>query len=206
MKVITKWKAGAATVFAAALLVSAPAQAQFSAGYKFLEAVRKKEGADVEKALSDPGSNVVNARDISSGETALHIVAKRRDVTWLRFLIGKGADVNARDDHGIAPIHVATSLGWRDGVAVLLGAGAQVNVPNDAGETPLIVATHRRDLQIMKLLLEKGANPDRADNSGRTARDFALLDGKNSPTLQAIEAVASEKVKKDAGPVYGPSF
>jgi len=40
----------------AALGLAMPAQAQFSDGFKFLEAVRKKEGDKVESALSTPGA------------------------------------------------------------------------------------------------------------------------------------------------------
>ena len=56
------------------LSAAAPAVAQFSESYKFLEAVRKKDGEKVTEALADPAQTVVNTRDVTSGETALHIV------------------------------------------------------------------------------------------------------------------------------------
>jgi ankyrin repeat protein len=190
---------------AAAFAVSSPVMAQsgFSEGYKFLEAVRKKDGAKVEDALLDPSSQIINARDVSTGETALHIVTQRRDLTWLNYLISRGANVNAADDHGRTPLELAVNLGWREGAEFLLEKGASTDVSNDAGETPLIFAVHRKDLGLTRALLDAGADPDRADNSGRSARDYAALEDKNSSiaTLLASHAKKAQKAKATYGPM-----
>jgi ankyrin repeat protein len=182
-----------------------PAQAQFSEGYKFLEAVRKKEGDKVESALSSAGSTIVNTRDVTSGETALHIVTTRRDLTWLTFLTSRGANVNARDGQGRTPLQVATNLGWRDGVGLLLTRKANTEVANDAGETPLISAVHRHDVELTKLLLQAGADPDRSDNSGRSARDYATVD-QSSAILAAIKTETKPDAAKANKPTYGPAL
>lgn len=197
--------------FAAALALSmalagGSAQAQFSDSYKFLEAVKKKEGQKVEDAVNEPGSYIINARDVVSGETALHIVTARRDSVWLRYLIGKGADVNARDHKGISPLQIAANLGWIEGVEILVERKANPDEANDAGETPLISAVHQRDTALMKILLAGGADPDRADNSGRSARDYAMLDAKKDLLLETITANAKKKGGQAARRVYGPTF
>lgn len=193
--------------FAAGLAVlSVPAQAQFSDGYRFLEAVRKQDGHKVEEALNEPGSTIVNARDVSSGETGLHIVTARRDLTWMNFLISKGANVNARDSKGVSPLMLATNLGFVEGVQLLTESNAKLDDTNDAGETPLIAAVHRNNIPMIRILLKAGANPDRADNSGRSARDYAELEGRGSPVLNEIEAHAKAKGAATAKPVYGPTF
>lgn len=198
---------GALIAFAAAGLgLTAPAQAQFSGGYKFLEAVRKKEGEKVESALSTPGSTIVNTRDVTTGETALHIVTARRDITWLQFLIARGANVNLRDGQGRTPLQVATGLGWRDGVALLVERKANTEVANDAGETPLIAAVHRRDVELVKLLLRAGADPDRDDNSGRSARDYAEADNQSGAIIQAIKTETKPGAGQANKPTYGPVF
>jgi ankyrin repeat protein len=189
----------------AGLGLAIPAQAQFSDGYKFLEAVRKKEGDKVESALSTPGATIGNTRDVTSGETALHIVTARRDITWLQFLTARGANVNARDGQGRTPLQVATNLGWRDGVAMLLERRANTEVANDAGETPLIAAVHRRDVEMTKLLLQAGADPDRNDNSGRSARDYAQLD-QSSAILTAIKTETKPGAHDANKPTYGPAL
>jgi len=199
---------GRVTILAAAvagLALSLPARAQFSGSFKFLEAVRKKEGDKVESALSTPGATIVNTRDVTTGETALHIVTARRDLTWLQFLMGRGANVNARDGQGRTPLQVATNLGWRDGVAALLQKRANTEVANDAGETPLIAAVHRRDVEMTKLLLEAGADPDRSDNSGRSARDYAQLD-QSSAIIAAIKTETKPGAHEANKPTYGPAL
>lgn len=182
------------------------AQAQFSDSYKFLEAVKKADGDTATKYLNEPGSTIVNTRDITTGETGLHLVVARRDLLWTRFLMQRGANPNLGDKHGVTPLVVATRIGFVEGVEALIAGGARVNDANDTGETPLISAVHSRDIAIMRVLLKAGANPDRPDNSGRSARDYAALQGANSNTLQEIEARAKSADEQADGPVYGPSF
>jgi uncharacterized protein len=188
--------------------LAAPAQAQmsFSDGYKFLDAVKKKDGQKVEDALNEPGTTIVNTRDVTTGESALHIVAQRRDLTWLQYLTGKGANVNARDGRGQTPLQIASGLGWREGVEFLVSNKARLDETNNSGETPLISAVHQRDLAMMRILLEAGADPDRADNSGRSARDYATLDGKSSMMLQAITNYAKKGGKDKPVTTYGPAY
>lgn len=193
--------------FAAMLLAPMPASAQFSRSYKFLEAVRKKDGNAVQEALDEPGSQIVNTRDSTSGETALHIVTARRDLTWMNFLIAKGANVNAHDGHGITALQMSVTLGFPEGVDLLVGQRARLDEPDTSGETPLISAVHRRDIAIMRVLLKAGADPDRADNSGRSARDYALLGGRSNPLVTEIETSSRPRGQR-AGQqrTYGPAL
>lgn len=180
-----------------------PAQAQFSKSYKFLESVKKKEGQEVTDALAEPGTTIINTRDVTTGETALHIVTARRDTTWISFLLAKGADPNIRDSKGQTPLVVAANLGFVEGMELLISGGARVDEPNSTGETPLISAVHRRDIAMMRVLLKAGANPDRADSSGRSARDYAKLD-RNDNLIEEINTNAKKNDSK--AHTYGPSF
>lgn len=188
----------------AGALLAPPAQAQMQReGYKFLEAVKKRQGDDVTQMIDEPGSILVNTRDISSGETALHIVTQRRDPLWLRFLLSKGANPNIADKNGTTPLQLAAQLGFTEGVEILAERGAEVDVPDSTGETPLISAVHRRDTGLVRLLIAKGASADRADNSGRTARDYARLMGARSDMLGEIERAEAERGEK--AETYGPN-
>ncbi len=199
-------KRAIAAIMLASMTVATPAHAQFTKGFKFLEAVKKKDGVKVEEAVSEPGSTVINARDVTTGESALHIVTQRRDITWLRYLVAKGANVNLRDDRGQTALQLATNVGWLDGVEYLVSKNADVDESNDTGETPLISAVHRKNIALMKALLKGGADPDRADNSGRSARDYALLSGADSQLVATIDTHANVKSRAGAKGVYGPTF
>lgn len=196
-----------AAVLALVLALAAPAAAQFqSEGYKFLEAVKKREGEDVTDILSKPGSTIVNTRDITSGDTGLHIVVARSDVLWIRFLLQRGADPNIRNKKGVTPLQLATATGFTDGVEALIKGGASVNVSDQTGETPLIAAVHQRNVPLVRLLLEKGADPDHNDNSGRSARNYMELMSGN--TLLSQEFANADTKRAEAGTKrdYGPSF
>lgn len=191
-------------VMAGLLFTAGPAAAQFSDGYKFLEAVKKKDGQEVTDLLND-GATLINTRDITSGESALHIVVNRRDRLWLDFLIARGANVNIRDARGVTPLVLACNINFIEGVETLIAHNARVDEPSDTGETPLIAAIHARNTELMRVLLRAGADPDRADNSGRSARDYAMLEGRTSPLLGVIEREARPRTGQQTPPVYGPT-
>jgi len=194
-----------AAMLAAGLASASPVAAQkMSDGYEFLKAVKDRDGNKVTEILNKPGTTIVNARDVTSGDSGLHYVVQRRDATWIRFLIAKGANPNLANRSGTTPLQLAANLGWVDGVELLVGAGAMVDVANVTGETPLISAIHRRDAPLARILLKAGANPDKSDNSGRTARDYAELLGSQNPLLAELDKAREER-KARAIKSYGPS-
>ena len=193
----------ASTAAAFGIAVATPAAAQFySEGYEFLEAVKDREGQEATDMLRQPGTTVINARDLSSGETGLHITIARRDLTWTRWLLQEGANPNVADNRGRTPLLAAIEGGFLEAVEVLLSKGAQIDTPNRAGETPLVTAVLARNVDLMELLLANGANPDRTDNTGRSARDHARQPGVPQRILAAIEA--SDAAGNQSAEVYGP--
>lgn len=174
---------------ALAALVAAPLAAQsYSDGFTMLKAVREHDGTTVERILANPASTAVNARDAATGEGVLHIIVRSRDITWLAFMLGRGARPDMGSNDGTTPLILAAQLGWRDGAEQLLARGANPNLGNGHGETPLIIAVQRRDLQIVRLLLSQRANPNQTDNvSGNSAIDYARQDPRAAPILRELE-------------------
>ncbi|MCA1654300.1 MAG: hypothetical protein LC656_09035 [Sphingomonadales bacterium] len=72
----------------AALALTAPAAAQLggSQGESFLKAVREIDGNKATDLIQANGSTVLSYRG-ANGETALNIIAARRDSTWLGCLL-----------------------------------------------------------------------------------------------------------------------
>lgn len=192
---------------AVALLLPAAASAQFSDSYNFLKAVRERDGDKATQMLNEPGSTIVNTKDITSGETALHIVTARRDLTWMGFLLQRGANANARDKNGVTPLMTAVNLRFVDGAETLLTRKAQVDATNNSGETALIRAVQLRDLAMVRILLKNGANPDKQDTiAGQSARDYANGDFRNPQILEAITANDKERKAGTGGnKVFGPT-
>lgn len=175
-----------------AVATAAPAAAQrYSDSFTFLEAIRKGNSTDVMRLVSEPGSTVINTRDTATGDAALHIVTRARDMNYLSFLLGKGAKSSIQNNRGETPLGLAAQLGWAEGAQVLLATGAPVDQPDHAGETPLIKAVHRRDSAMVRLLLSRGADPSRADSvAGYSALDYAKQDRRSAAILRLLQTEA----------------
>lgn len=201
----TWMKSARAAALALALLCPVAAQAQFSDTYNFLKAVKDADGQKTTDLLQKPGSTVVNSRDVTSGETALHIVIARRDNSWLAFLLAKGGNPNLADNNGNTPLMKAVQGRFEEGVRTLLAHNAQVDKANDSGETPLIRAVQLRDVGLVRLLVAQGANVDKRDTiAGMSARDYATRDNRTPGLVDAVNAAKTSAAPK--GPVQGPVF
>lgn len=189
-----------ATVIAPILFWPTVASAQFSDSYNFLKAVRDRDGAKATEILNKPGNVIVDTKDISTGESSLHIVTKRRDTTWLSFLLAKGAKPDIKDAEGNTPLIMATQMGYAEGADLLLKRRASVDATNSRGETPLIIATQQRDVAMVRLLLAAGANPRKTDRAaGMSAMDYAARDNRAAVILKLLQD--AKPAKAAAGPI-----
>lgn len=101
----------------------------------------------------------------ASGATPLHLAVLSNQREMARFLVSRGADINARakDQHGGTPLHWAAALGRIDMTRQLVESGADVNAPDNNGYTPLDAINYdpkaRREAKdkIAELLRSKGA-------------------------------------------------
>lgn len=104
-------------------------------------------------------------REFVLGNAVLHDLVEGE--TWwnvhqaLPYLIGKGANLEQRNDDGETPLHIALDFErykgvfCKEAVKILLDNGADVNAVNNKGETCLSKAG--TDIELIKLLLAHGA-------------------------------------------------
>jgi ankyrin repeat protein len=99
----------------------------------------------------------------------------------IAYLTSLGADPNAGDNSGVAPLHRAVRTRSLSAVRALLNNGANPKLPNRSGSTPLHLAVQptgrggssseearREQAGIIRLLLERGARPTDKDARGKT--------------------------------------
>ncbi|WP_116091023.1 ankyrin repeat domain-containing protein [Sphingomonas crusticola] len=185
-----------------ALAWAVPAAAQFSDSYNFLKAVRDADGDKATELLAKPGAPVLNTRDPSTGESALHIVIKQHNDNWVAFLLSKGAIPDLKDRQGNTPLHVAALAGDPTAANYLLLQRAKVDVVNNNGETPLILAVHRKDVVVVRQLVEAGADPKIADTiAGKSALDYANDDPRGAALVKILSDAKPAPKKAISGPV-----
>ena len=186
-----------------ALALATPSIAQFSDSFSFLKAVKDRDGDKAMPFLNKPGAPVLNTRDPNTGESALHIVTRAHDATWIGFLLGRGASTEIKDRNGMTPLLVAAQTGDADATRLLLSVGANANASNSSGETPLIFAVRNRDLAVGRQLITSGANPDMRDTiAGKSARDYAAEDRRGTAMLKLLDE--AKPAKAGTGKIAGP--
>lgn len=106
----------------------------------------------------------------------------------VQLLIEAGADPNATDDSGVAPLHRAVRTRAASAVRALLSKGADARLANQRGSTPLhlavqdtgrggasSLAARQEQEEIIRLLIARGAQASDLDSSGTSVRDRAHL-------------------------------
>ncbi len=127
---------------------------------------------DVEKVnrILEKDSSILSKKD-EYGFTVLHNVVGEHYFEIVELLIEHGADVNAQNDEGIAPLHLAA---YPETAEILIKRGARVEIESTRGETPLYVHASEQDgFDVLVVLLENGASPNRKNGRGETPIDAA---------------------------------
>ncbi len=137
-------------------------------------------------ALLAADPSLAQAKDVA-GMTALHHAAERGAAEIARLLVDAGADVNARDAHGQAPIDHASHAGpWKEApaaeiVRLLLDRGASMDIFQAAalGDLPRLHALLDEDPQRVNARDEQGRTPlyEAARNLHLAAVDLLLARG-----------------------------
>lgn len=118
----------------------------------------------VEKCLAREGYGINDAAD-SDGDTPLHKAAWGCDREFIAYLIGKGAEVDARSFEKWTPLHEAAKAGNVGAAEALLEAGAELEAVSKNGLRPLHTAViycgnQKRKRAFVKFLLVRKADID----------------------------------------------
>jgi quinoprotein dehydrogenase-associated probable ABC transporter substrate-binding protein len=119
------------------------------------------------------------------------------DLDRVKFLVGKGADVNQADDQGWTPLLSAARQRHDDMIKLLIELGADVNLAKSDGTTPLIAAASRDHVPSIKVLLEHGADIEKPGPQGYRSLPLAIADDNYEAAKALIEAGA--KVNEPSG-------
>lgn len=89
----------------------------------------------------------------TGGASPLHMCGmSSRSQASTSLLVGRGADIEARDTYGYTPLHRMASNNLALGAEALLSAGANVLAPTSRGETAMTIASQSRALDVIRVL------------------------------------------------------
>lgn len=161
---------------------------------------------DILQLLIERGAN----QDAQTrGLPALHWAALNGNQANVDFLLENGADIEAKDDKGQTPLHLAAQEKLKpltyDGEVIqqknlviikylVKNRQAKIDAQDKEGKTPLAIAIECQNLEATQLLLDLSANKEITDKLGRTPLAIACC----CLNLDAIKALLSRGANRDA--------
>jgi ankyrin repeat protein len=134
---------------------------------------------DHEKAdlMLQENPQLLNARWLRDASVLQHLAMELK-ADGVRFLLERGARVNAKDKFGNDALTEAAGLGNLEIAELLVEYGADVRAISDSFETPILAAVRSGNAKVVELLLSSGADPYYRSPIGKTI--FDVLPAKNS--------------------------
>jgi len=156
-----------------------------------LGAALDKTVSEVQKIL-DAGIDV-DACDATARETALMVASGGGNMEVVRYLIERGADINAKSCEGSTAIMPAVHRNRADIVGLLISKGAKVNYAIETGYkfTPLQLACQLGHVEIVKCLLDAGARVNVTATDGSTPLISAAFKGHHDVVQMLLDKGAN---------------
>ncbi|CAB4065734.1 unnamed protein product [Lepeophtheirus salmonis] len=155
----------------------------------------------IDQILSaDP--SLISQKD-DEGYTPLHLAVISGNKAIVKYLLSKGADVDAVDDELHSSVHWATVCGEVDCLEILIQEGAKTATPDIYGAYPVHYSAQicgkssdagadlRRGLIVLKRLIKFGVDVNVKDRDGRQPLMWAASSGSSDAILCLVNAGAN---------------
>ena len=166
-------------------------------GFTVLHWAVLKNNVEIAKILLDSQINDVNCYSSDNeSDTPLHLACLECDLDMVKFLLERGANVDAVNRSGQTPIFYAVMRRCLKIVSVLVECGCDVNVIDESGYTPLRWAVDVNSIDVVRELfksktIDANLNDEKSEN---TVLHLATLNGSQKMAKYLIK----KKVKLDA--------
>jgi ankyrin repeat protein len=180
--------------------------------------IRAVESGRLEEVKKLLESKSALAERTSDKQTALHVASAmvaRQDILML-LVNSKKIDVNAQDEHGWTPLHVAVSRGkWFNCELILRSRHVRANITNEDLNSPLqFLAKHRpgdmgaeeepieQYVKVLAMLIEREAVVDAQNKNGETALHYSCMVANEIATDFLLKNGASPNIFNKYAPHY----
>jgi TonB family protein len=189
MEAVKQW------IFEPTLLDGKPVEVvtQIKVAFNLLQDDSKPASDRAESAVQ--GTPPVEKKEAGMG---LHDAVKSGDVEKSRDLLDRGAEVNGRDNDGMAPLCLAAAYGRAPVAELLVRRGADINAKCREAFTPLHLAAWNEHEEIADLLLKQGAEVNLKASPGVTPLWLAASKG-NVPIVRALLSRGADLTIMDKG-------
>ena len=118
-----------------------------------------------------------------------------QDVPVVKYLLNKGADINAKDTSSDqeTPLMYAAWMGNLEMVDLLIRLGADVNYKDDKGTTALAMAAFNGNADVVEHLIAHQADANAKNNAGQTPLFFAKANNR----ARVVEILESTTVNNN---------
>jgi ankyrin repeat protein len=156
-----------------ALLRGADANAPDELGVPPVVAAAREKSWKALQALAELRGTRIDSPD-PEGSTALMFAALHGDLSMVRYLVARKAEVNRE---GWTPLHFAAANGHAAVVRFLLEHHAYIDAESPNRTTPMMMAARQAHPTVVRLLVEEGADPTPRNDAGYTAASYARAAG-----------------------------
>ena len=179
------------TTIAAVVLVGCK---QSEADSAFIDAAVENNLEAVKQLLAAGADVDAKVGGFIRGWTPLHFAARDGYKEIVELLIAEGANVNANNQYGYTPLHLATT---KEVAALLISNGADVNAKIDEGWTSLHSAVANGHKEVVEVLIAKGADVNAKDDDGDTPLLYAYSHWEIANLLRKHGAKTGEELKAE---------
>ena len=124
----------------------------------------------------------------------IHDAAVFGNIEAVKKHLAAGADVNAKDENGETPLHLAPT---KEIVELLIAEGADVNAKSRSGHTSLHSAAQGGHKEIAELLIAAGTDVNAKNNNGETPLDKAKYKPETADLLRKHGGKTGEELKAE---------
>ena len=134
-------------------------------------------------------------RNCVSGQTTLHLGAKKGNHLVVAMLLEKDENIDDTDTIGQSALHMAAMNGHQAVVQLLIEKGAEVNLQDAHGRTPLYLAVENGHVQTVQSLLQQRPLKEIKDASGKTPLHLAVECGREEIVRLLLDSGADPRAR-----------